>query len=527
MTNITIANFTGGSRSSRTSALYQYDYGQVLKFEGLELPTACEVHFSNKELIGTSKTSIATDSEVVIPDEYLTSGEPVYAWIFLHTGETDGETEYKITIPVRKRPEPTDEEPTPQQQSEIGQLISALNSAVTQTGEDVQTTSDNVQSTEQFAQQAEISAQAAADSAGDADESAQVVQDIADRLAEEIGQAVAQYLEEHPIEVPVNSVNEKTGDVVLDAADVGAIAVSELQTAINVALAQAKASGQFDGKDGKDGLDGDDGEDGVGIASAVLNADYTLTLNFTDGTSYTTPSIRGAQGEQGLKGDTGNQGPKGDTGNTGPAGPKGDTGATGPQGPKGDTGDTGPKGDTGETGPQGPKGDTGDTGATGPQGPKGDNGSDGKSAYEYAQDGGYTGTEAQFAAKLAAEYQTVLTFDQTPTAASSNPVTSGGVKTALDGKEAVTEIVTKTAADVSCTLEKNKFYIWPEMASLSITCPATGGPYAFRFASGSTATTLSMTGITMPDDFSVEADRIYEVNVYAGMGLAVSWGTTA
>ena len=37
--------------------------------------------------------------------------------------------------------------------------------------------------------------------------------------------------------------------------------------------------------------------DGVGIASAVLNDDYTLTLSFSDGTSYTTPSIRGAKGE--------------------------------------------------------------------------------------------------------------------------------------------------------------------------------------------------------------------------------------
>ena len=55
----------------------------------------------------------------------------------------------------------------------------------------------------------------------------------------------------------------------------------------------------------------------------------------------------------------------------------------------GATGPTGPKGDTG---PQGPKGDTGATGAIG---------ADGKSAYAYAQDGGYTGTEAEFAAKLA------------------------------------------------------------------------------------------------------------------------------
>ena len=49
----------------------------------------------------------------------------------------------------------------------------------------------------------------------------------------------------------------------------------------------------------------------------------------------------------------------------------------------------GEKGEKGETGAQGEKGATGATGA------------DGKSAYSYAQDGGYTGTEEEFAAKLA------------------------------------------------------------------------------------------------------------------------------
>ena len=39
------------------------------------------------------------------------------------------------------------------------------------------------------------------------------------------------------------------------------------------------------------------GDKGNGISSAVLNNDYTLTLTFTDGTSYTTPSIRGEKGE--------------------------------------------------------------------------------------------------------------------------------------------------------------------------------------------------------------------------------------
>ena len=40
---------------------------------------------------------------------------------------------------------------------------------------------------------------------------------------------------------------------------------------------------------------------------------------------------------------------------------------------------------------------------TAPQGPQGPAGADGKSAFAYAKDGGYTGTEAEFGAKLAAD----------------------------------------------------------------------------------------------------------------------------
>ncbi len=44
-----------------------------------------------------------------------------------------------------------------------------------------------------------------------------------DDLEQEVGQAVEDYIEEHPIEAPVMSVNTKTGDVVLNASDVGAL----------------------------------------------------------------------------------------------------------------------------------------------------------------------------------------------------------------------------------------------------------------------------------------------------------------
>lgn len=50
---------------------------------------------------------------------------------------------------------------------------------------------------------------------------------------------------------------------------------------------------------------GDKGNTGTGISSVVLNNDYTLTITFTDGNTYTTSSIRGAKGDKGDKGDTG------------------------------------------------------------------------------------------------------------------------------------------------------------------------------------------------------------------------------
>jgi hypothetical protein len=81
------------------------------------------------------------------------------------------------------------------------------------------------------------------------------------------------------------------------------------------------------------GAKGDKGDPGVGIVSTVLNADYTLTINLSDGTSYTTESIRGEKGE------TGSAGAKGDKGDAGPQGIQGVQGVQGVKGDKGDPGD--------------------------------------------------------------------------------------------------------------------------------------------------------------------------------------------
>lgn len=122
--------FLGGSRRYLVqSSLYQYDYGQTLKIEGLELPAAYEVHFSNSEE-GTSITMIGTTDGVDIPDSLLQSGDPIFAYIFLHDGEDDGETVRKIKIPVKARPAYDTEVPTEEEKTAIAQALEAFNAAV-------------------------------------------------------------------------------------------------------------------------------------------------------------------------------------------------------------------------------------------------------------------------------------------------------------------------------------------------------------------------------------------------------------
>lgn len=61
-------------------------------------------------------------------------------------------------------------------------------------------------------------------------------------------------------------------------------------------------------EDGPHSFDVIDYMEGRAIQSTVLNADYTLTIRYTDGTSYTTPSIRGATGATGADGTDGTDG---------------------------------------------------------------------------------------------------------------------------------------------------------------------------------------------------------------------------
>ncbi|MDO5305036.1 MAG: hypothetical protein Q4E87_05615 [bacterium] len=124
----------------KVSGLWQYDYGQALFIQGLNLPKIVEVHFSLSEKNGNSTTRIAVTenniTSVHIPDTFLenedtTTNYNVYAFIYL-ADLSEGNTEYRITMPVKARPKPDASEVSKEPEL-FRQVIEAVNKAVSET----------------------------------------------------------------------------------------------------------------------------------------------------------------------------------------------------------------------------------------------------------------------------------------------------------------------------------------------------------------------------------------------------------
>lgn len=205
----------------------------------------------------------------------------------------------------------------------------------------------------------------------------QAAQEIKDGAIsdEKLAAAIAAYLADHPIDAGLDEV-----ELAAYLTENGYLTDAALADAITQALAEAKASGQFDGEPGKDGADGSpgaDGADGVGIESVVQTTTSAedggtniVTVTKTDGTTSTFQVKNGSKGSDGVPG------------------------------------------------------------ADGKDGADGQPGTSGKSAYQYAQEGGYTGTEAEFAAKLAEEMPEALPNPQALTF-------TGAITGSYDGSEPI------------------------------------------------------------------------------------------
>ncbi len=149
-------------RDAERHGLIQYNYGQILRIHGLDLPPAVEIQFSYREKGGTTENRVGTTkdgiTEVQIPDKMLKNNGTTqdYAiWVFVYvTDATSGNTVYRIKLYVDSRPAPGEvtedlDEPHP-----FDEAVNAVNAAAGR------------------AETAEAEARSAADSATAAAESA-------------------------------------------------------------------------------------------------------------------------------------------------------------------------------------------------------------------------------------------------------------------------------------------------------------------------------------------------------------------
>ena len=95
----------------------------------------------------------------------------------------------------------------------------------------------------------------------------------------------------------------------------------------------------------------------------------------------------------------------------------------------------------------------------------------------------------------------------------------------LSDKQDKTTYQTVTGTTLTLTpAVDNTMYLCGELTELTVTAPTTG-IFAVRFTSGTTPTVVTFTGITMPDDWptTLDASTTYEINVLNGFGVWQSW----
>ena len=206
------------SRYASTLGVWQYDYGQVLRITGPELPPAVEVQFSLDEKSGETLSRVGTTvdgvTEVKIPDELLThsatSNYRIYVYIYL-TDETSGNTKYEITIPVRVRSKPTSPTEDPETDPDLfRETVVAVNAS---------------------AERAENAASSATESAASAEETLIEIKRVADGISEDIENANTAKSE---LSDTINSAEEKKKELESSIGKAG-----EAKTALDSSISSA------------------------------------------------------------------------------------------------------------------------------------------------------------------------------------------------------------------------------------------------------------------------------------------------
>ena len=156
-------------RDAERHGLIQYDYGQILRIHGLDLPPAVEIQFSYREKGGVTKNRIGTTkdgvTEVQIPDAMLKNNGTTqdYAiWVFIYvTDETSGNTVYRIKLYVDSRPAPGETGEDPDESHPFDEAVNAVNAAADRAEQAEQNAKASAIETGKYAASASESATAA------------------------------------------------------------------------------------------------------------------------------------------------------------------------------------------------------------------------------------------------------------------------------------------------------------------------------------------------------------------------------
>ena len=138
----------GTGRFAKTAPVFQWDTNDKLQFFGISLPTSYQVHFANS-FSGDAVTVLGDESGVAIPPQFLQPGEECYAWVWL-SDSNGGFTKYQATIPVYKRAKVTGQTPTPTQQTALDDAIDRLNDAADAIPDAIETALEEAKASGEF-----------------------------------------------------------------------------------------------------------------------------------------------------------------------------------------------------------------------------------------------------------------------------------------------------------------------------------------------------------------------------------------
>ena len=177
------------------SDLWQWDYGQTLRIQGVKLPAAVEIQFSTTERIGETVTRIGVTqegvTEVPVPDTLLEGGGTtqdytIYAFVYIENGDS-GKTEYRVSMKVRARPKP-EAHATPEEGELFRQAIVAVAESADRAEsarKSAEKAADKAESAKNAAESASGSAQASADEAKTSKENAETAVKVAEAFKTE------------------------------------------------------------------------------------------------------------------------------------------------------------------------------------------------------------------------------------------------------------------------------------------------------------------------------------------------------